>query len=129
MTWLFPELVRMDSDGFFQDPVDEEKAEAPGYNDVIGHPMDFATMRKELLTCHNVTWRNFVVRPLTNNSSHFAENTGGFRNRPTKRLVLEIRVNATCVGPQPDLEILPILGPLLNDPRLLIESDTGEKGR
>jgi len=57
---LLAHVKRMDPEGFFKEPVDEEQAEAPGYYDSIANPMDFSTIQSELMCSHNISWRNFM---------------------------------------------------------------------
>ncbi|BDA41501.1 probable Bromodomain-containing protein 9 at N-terminal half [Coccomyxa sp. Obi] len=56
---LLINISRMDSDGFFEEPVREE--DAPGYYDVIKQPMCFQRMKDKLRGREYRTWRGLVA--------------------------------------------------------------------
>jgi hypothetical protein len=51
---LLINISRMDSDGFFEEPVREE--DAAGYYDVIKQPMCFQRMKEKVRTCSRVAY-------------------------------------------------------------------------
>lgn len=55
---LLNKVSRLDTDGFFQEPVTE--AVAPGYFEIIQRPMCFKSMRAKLQAREYRTWRSFV---------------------------------------------------------------------